>query len=54
MHRLTVEQAILIDFILSADRFSISLKDIIDIFDLTSMKSPLLLAKGKGDYRLSE
>ncbi|KAH8328466.1 uncharacterized protein Dana_GF15736, isoform B [Drosophila ananassae] len=37
-----------------ADRFSISLNDIIDIFDLTSMKSPLLLAKGKemakGDF----
>lgn len=30
-----------------ADRFSISLKDIIDIFELTSMKSQLLLAKGK-------
>ncbi|XP_017042862.1 putative oxidoreductase GLYR1 homolog isoform X2 [Drosophila ficusphila] len=37
-----------------ADRFSISLNDIIDIFDLTSMKSPMLLAKGKemakGDF----
>ncbi|XP_067620133.1 cytokine-like nuclear factor N-PAC isoform X2 [Eurosta solidaginis] len=37
-----------------ADRFSISLKDIIDIFELTSMKSQLLLAKGKemakGDF----
>ncbi|KAH8279722.1 hypothetical protein KR054_003134 [Drosophila jambulina] len=37
-----------------ADRFSISLKDIIDIFDLTSMRSPMLLAKGKemakGDF----
>ncbi|XP_013104067.2 cytokine-like nuclear factor N-PAC isoform X1 [Stomoxys calcitrans] len=37
-----------------ADRFSISLKDILDIFQLTSMKSDLLLAKGremaKGDF----
>ncbi|XP_055903077.1 cytokine-like nuclear factor N-PAC [Eupeodes corollae] len=37
-----------------ADRFSISLKDIIDIFELTSMKSQLLLEKGKemakGDF----
>ena len=33
-----------------ADRFSISLKDIIDIFELTSMKSQLLLAKGKGEH----
>lgn len=31
-----------------ADRFSISLKDIIDIFELTSMKSQFLLTKGKG------
>lgn len=34
--------------LIAADRFSISLKDIIDIFELTSMKSQLLLAKGKG------